>query len=322
LGEALKPGELVQKVKALVYRLTQTTPPVESLEVAIAELRVALEDRSLLLVLDDVWFTSDLKPFLQGGPRCVRLITTRNESVLPPGVPCVQVDAMRQEEAVQLLYKDSGSDAEFKLHEQALYTLAQRLKEWPLLIALANGILRNRVKKHNQPISVALPYLEHELDKHGVVAFDPYQPHERREAVARTLEISFALLSEDDFSRYLRLTIFPEDAEIPFEKIWRLWNNSDHLDEEDVETICLRLYDLSLLRSIDLTRRHIKLHDVIRAYLHTKTQQTLSLFQQEFLQIHNLTRWADLPPSDAYLWQYLISHPTFRRKVDGKKELK
>ena len=127
LGEALKPSELVQKVKALVYRLTQTTPPVESLEVAIAELRVALEDRCLLLVLDDVWFTSDLRPFLQGGPRCVRLVTTRNEGVLPPSVPCVQVDAMRQEEAVQLLFKDAGSAAEFKFHEQSLYNLVQRL---------------------------------------------------------------------------------------------------------------------------------------------------------------------------------------------------
>jgi hypothetical protein len=87
---------------------------------------------------------------------------------------------------------------------------------------------------------------------------------------------------------------------------FRLGGND--LDEEDVETICLRLYDLSLVRSIALTRRHIKLHDVIRAYLHTKTQQTLSLFQQEFLRTHNLMHWADLPLSDAYLWQYLILH--------------
>lgn len=104
LGENLKPDDLVNKVKALIYSLTRTNPPVESLEVAIAELRVALEGRRLLLVLDDVWFASDLKPFLQGGSDCTRLVTTRNENVLPPDVPGVQVDAMRQEEAIQLLY--------------------------------------------------------------------------------------------------------------------------------------------------------------------------------------------------------------------------
>lgn len=93
----------------------------------------------------------------------------------------------------------------------------QSLKEWPLLIRLVNSILRNRVRKHKQALPDALAYLERELNKHGVIAFDPDQPRERHEAVARTLEISFALLSKDDYDRYLKLAIFPEDADIPFE---------------------------------------------------------------------------------------------------------
>lgn len=308
LGEALKPGELIEKIKDLIYRLTQMRPPVESLEVANAELCVALEGRCLLLVVDDVWFASDLNPFLQGGQRCARLVTTRNEGILPPSIPGVQVDAMRQEEAVQLLYHRVGSSDDFNRHERALYNLVQRLKEWPLLIRLVNGILRNRVQKHNQALSAALAYLEHELDKHGVTAFDPYQPHERHDAVARTLKISFALLSGDDYARYLKLAIFPEDAEIPFEMVRRLWNTNDALDQEDVEAICLRLYDLSLLHSIDLTQQYIQLHDVIRAYLHVKTRQTLPLLQQEFLSTCGLKRWAELSSEDTYLWKHLISH--------------
>src|SRR5690348_2838778 len=260
LGEALKPGELIEKLKDLVYRLTQMRPPVESLEIAIAELRVALEGRCLLLIVDDVWFASDLNPFLQGGQLCARLVTTRNEGILPPGIPGVRVDAMNQEEAIKLLYHGVGTSDEFNRHERALYNLVQRLKEWPLLIRLVNGILRNRVQKHHQALSAALAYLEYELDKHGVIAFDPYQPHERQDAVARTLEISFALLSGDDHARYLKLAIFPEDAEIPFEMVRRLWSTNEALDKEEVEAICLRLYDLSLLHSIDLSEQHIKLH--------------------------------------------------------------
>lgn len=308
LGENLKPGDLVAKVKEIIYSLTQTNPPIESLDVATAELRVALEGRRLFLVLDDVWFASDLNPFLQGGPDCARLVTTRNEGILPPDVPGVPVDAMRQEEAIQLLYYQVGSVDDFKKHEQALYNLVQSLKAWPLLIRLVNSILRNRVQKHRQSLPDALAYLERELEKHGVIAFDPEQPRERHEAVARTLDISFALLSKTDYDRYLKLAIFPEDADIPFELIQRLWKNDTLLEQDDIEAICLRLYDLSLLHAIDIPRKQIRLHDVIRAYLQRKTQQTLPFLQQEFLSTLGLQRWADLPVEATYFWKHLISH--------------
>jgi hypothetical protein len=40
-----------------------------------------LADRDILLVIDDVWNSTHLEPFLQGGKRCARLVTTRNEVV-------------------------------------------------------------------------------------------------------------------------------------------------------------------------------------------------------------------------------------------------
>ena len=270
LGENLKPGDLVNKVKDLIYSLTQTHPPVESMEVASAELRVALEGRRLLLVLNDAWFASDLKPFLQGGSTCVRLVTTRNENVLPSDVPSVKVDAMRQEEAVQLLYHRVASTENFKQHEQALYSLAQSLKEWPLLLRLVNSILRNLVDKHKQALPDAFAYVQRELHKRGMIAFDPEQPRERHDAVARTLEISFALLSKTDYDRYLKLAIFPEDADIPFELLLRLWKSDTMQDFDDVWRVCSTLYDLSLLSSLDIHRQHIRLHDVMREYLHMK----------------------------------------------------
>ena len=37
----------------------------------------------LLLVIDDVWREAQLRPFLRGGPNCVRLVTTRLPHVFP-----------------------------------------------------------------------------------------------------------------------------------------------------------------------------------------------------------------------------------------------
>src|SRR3989440_7417877 len=308
LGEAPSTGDLVAKIKGVIYRLSQTSPPVESLEVAVAELRATLEERCLLLVLDDAWGTPDLKPFLQGGPRCARLITTRNEGVLPLDVPCVPVDAMKPEEAVQVLYTGVGSPEDLKQYEQAFYELVQRLKEWPLLLALANGILRNRVKRHHQTISDALIYLNHALDKRGLVAFDPSRSQERHDAVARTLEVSFALLDDTDYTRYLRLAIFPEDALVPLDVIHRCWRTVGELDEIDAVDSCLRLHELSLLRSYDLTKHYARLHDVVRGYLRIKAGSTLPTFQQQFLDMYSVSRWADLSSSESYLWKYLIPH--------------
>jgi hypothetical protein len=45
-----------------------------------------------LLVLDDVWESEQLEPFLVGGSACVRLVTTRIPAVLLPDAKRVQVD--------------------------------------------------------------------------------------------------------------------------------------------------------------------------------------------------------------------------------------
>jgi hypothetical protein len=93
------------------------------------------------MVIDDVWHAGDLRPFLQGGQRCARLVTTRNRDTLPLGVLETRVDAMKLREAVQLLGAGLPDEA-----PEAMASLAARLGEWPLLVELANGLLRRRVE--------------------------------------------------------------------------------------------------------------------------------------------------------------------------------
>ena len=74
-----RPSNLVNKVEDLIYTLSGEKPGYTSLEAATTHLVKLLADRDILLVLDDVCSSADLKPFLQGGKRCARLITTRNK---------------------------------------------------------------------------------------------------------------------------------------------------------------------------------------------------------------------------------------------------
>jgi hypothetical protein len=81
LGE--KVDNLVGKVGELTTMLSGEPANFTSKEAAATRLRELLSDRDILLVIDDVWDPAHLDPFLQGGPYCARLITTRNLDVLP-----------------------------------------------------------------------------------------------------------------------------------------------------------------------------------------------------------------------------------------------
>src|SRR6266571_5269151 len=145
LGE--HPGNLMGKVEDLIYMLSHERPGFTGIDAAAAKLAELLADRDILLVVDDVWDAMHLKPFLHGGTRCARLITTRNEDVLPAHAQSLVVDAMQPGEAVQLL--GAGLEgAGHLLDERALRLLSARLGEWPLLLKLVNGTLRERVRKN------------------------------------------------------------------------------------------------------------------------------------------------------------------------------
>ena len=101
LGE--RPGDLTALVEDLISMLSGQRPGFAGLETTVAALAELLADREMLIVIDDVWDAAHLRPFLQGGDRCARLITTRMTDVLPPGARRVEVDAMAVGEAVALL---------------------------------------------------------------------------------------------------------------------------------------------------------------------------------------------------------------------------
>jgi TIR domain/NB-ARC domain len=169
LGE--NPGNLVDKLEDLIYILSEKRPGFTSIDAASIHLGGLLADRDILFVIDDVWNPTHLEPFLQGGRRCARLVTTRNEQVLRADVQRIQVDAMQPHEAEQLLGSGLSSLPLDASDTTELATLAKRLGEWALLLKLVNGRLRERISR-GQSIPDAFTYINTALDKHGLTAFD------------------------------------------------------------------------------------------------------------------------------------------------------
>src|SRR5262249_42786389 len=69
----------------LYAALTGERPAFVDIEDAANTLAQAWNDRACLVVIDDVWNEAHLRPFLRGGHRCARLVTTRNSATLPAG---------------------------------------------------------------------------------------------------------------------------------------------------------------------------------------------------------------------------------------------
>src|SRR6202030_3784338 len=135
-------------------------------------------------------------------------------------------------------------------------------------------------------------------------------PSECNQAVAKTLSVSFELLSESELARFRELAVFPEDVEIPLATVNLLWGKTGHVDEFDTEELCARLNRLSLLLHFDLTMRRIRLHDVVWKYLVREQSANLAGLNNRLLDAHRPSSrdWADLAQEEPYFWDYLAYH--------------
>ena len=267
--------------------------------------------------MDDVWNEAHLKPFLRGGERCTRLVTTRNSDTLPPHTHKVDVDAMSNKEASELLGYDLPKE-----QQEEFRKLAAKLGKWALLLKLVNGVLRRRVQQGGQSLENALQYVQKGLTKKGVIAFDSRQPEARDQAVQATLEVSFSQLDEEERERYGELGIFPEDVDIPLAVVEILWGKTGGLDEFDTEQLCDRLKQLSLLLAFNLKERTIRLHDMMRQYLRKKAGENLPTIHSQLLdaykKTYKLKAWDELTSKETYMWRFLAYH----LKGAGKRKQK
>jgi hypothetical protein len=312
LGE--KVDNLVGKVAGLTTMLSGERSDFGDLDPAVTRLRELLADRDILMVVDDVWDPAHLDPFLQSGLHCARLITTRNLDVLPRRCRDVKVDSMRPNEAAALL--GMGLPSQFQAEINAL---AKRVGNWPLLLGIANGVLRERVEKMHQPLSEAIAYANKALDKRGLTAFSAGNTQARNRAVQLSVDVSLEQFSPCQRERFEELSIFPEDVEVPLKTIGTLWQATGGLDDFDAEELCGRLHDRSLLQTLDLTARQLRLHDVMRSYLQTALAQ-----RGDPKLVHGklVDAWGDphqLP--EAYAWQWYAYHVAAAGRLPQLRDL-
>ena len=316
LGE--HPPRPIDVINNILVSLEPSHPKAMTLEEAKKRWRAALHDRVCLLVIDDIWQAEVLLPLLEGGPYCRRLVTTRNDLLLPNDAARVLVDAMDLREAVTLLCQDLPEEIFQATYQPQLEALAARLGYWPLLLTLARGMLTDLIA-YGQSITEALTTVANAYQKRGVTAFRLDNAEERQQTVEACLRVSVQHLEKfthPDYhatERYQELAVFPADTDIPLATLQIYWKGSaGNLELWETKDLCIRLHRLSLLLHCDLGTGTIRLHEVLRSYLVQRAGSHLPVLHGCLLdacqQEHGLIRWADLPAQEHYLWHHLVWH--------------
>lgn len=258
-------------------------------------LRQALADRDCLLVIDDAWKSSDLRLLMGASDKSARLITTRNLDIaIAAEAEQIEVDAMQANEAADLL---SAGLATAPSLRPTLHHLAARLGEWPLLLEIANGILRKDITR-GRDLPEALERLEQRLERKGFVGLRRQGEEGRKASAAATLAVSLDHLEAHEREAFASLGILAEDAAVPLSTLCVLWE----VDDFDAEDLVERYADLSLIK-FDPDNQSIRLHDVLRQILAEDLPDAAA---------HHTTlieRWGNakaLP--DTYAWQFYSYH--------------
>jgi hypothetical protein len=310
VGENVVGPELAEKITNVVSLLTGVRPPLTDPMAAGAELGRALGDRRVLVVVDDVWTKVQVEPFLIGGDRAVRLVTTRVRGVLPGSAQTVRVDQMARDEARQLL-----TTGLVDLPSSVVDAALQVTGYWPVLLALVNGAVGADVAAEGDA-EKSLREILHELRTAGPSVLDVQDEDERHSAVARTIEVGLARLTGEQRARYLELAVFGEDIAIPGEVLARYWQHTAGWSSFQTRRFCLRLADLALISEYRRDSDRLQLHDVIRAHLRERTRDRCRELDRALVDAHRglvpdegeTSVWWQLPPEQRYLWAWLPTH--------------
>ena len=286
-------------------------PGFADVDTAAAHLAELIGEARILLVVDDVWREAQLRPFLRGGPNCVRLVTTRLPQVLPASHIAIPIDEMQATEA-QALIAARLPGADDPAIAVRLRALADRLGNWAQMLAIANGWMRSRVERRSENLADTIAAFERRLSAHGLTAFDPKNEQQRNRAIRACVEASLQDLEESEQDRLGDLAILPEDQNVPLDIATALWFETGGLDADGAESLAERLHDLSLLQSLDLGVRTLRLHDNMIWYLRDRLgpegRRAAHAAMVDAIGSRCQGRWHSLPPSETYGWRFLIRH--------------
>jgi len=285
--------------------------PEVSPDDAPSKVREALLERECLLILDDVWGTHDIAGLLPL-PAGRVLISTREPSVaaLCTTTPIAVAEMEAHEAAAMLTRYLPRQTAPTSQEQQALRHLGERLGEWPLLLNIFGGVLREEVVVNRQSLKAALAYVNEGLDTEGLAVFGRDDAG-RNAALEASMSVSLRRFTEAERSCLYKLAIFPDDVAVSAGAAAALWRASGAMNDFQAKKLLRRFAGSFTLPEIGGAFR---LHDKMKEYLGGKLGGG-ALADLHAALIAALGDPHALP--DAYAWRYYAYHLIAARQADA-----
>ena len=312
VGQARRGADLADHIGDICEYLSGQRPGTTDPTMAGATLGEILESGpSTLLVVDDVWFAEQVRPFLMGAVDSARLLNTRNRGLAPHPASVVEIGPMSAAEARAATLAGLP-----ELDSPAVDRLLRVAKGWPVLLGLMNAALKVHLEAGGPPHEV-VPWIAQLVETNGPTGLDSSAPDDLSPTVAATVATSLKFLTPDERERYLDLAIFKEDLDIPEYVLARLWLVTGSLTSEECRRVRSRLSALRLVSDRWAEGQPaVAVHDILRSYLlHRLTPEQLTERHEALVRgFRSLTddhageHWWTLPAEQQFALQYLPHH--------------
>jgi hypothetical protein len=217
--------------------------------------RTLMAQKAALVIVDDVWRTEDIEPFVAKSPRSRLLFTTRDGSIAGAvGADEQSLDVLAIDKARELLAKWVGLQA--AALPDGTDEVIRECGGLPLALAMIGATLRGKPSSYWRHVVGLLHQAS--LDKLSAPAGYAHK------TLMRAIEVSVEELDEKARDRYLALAVLPEDTPIHSAIQQALWNTNEYDCVETAE----QFVSLSLAQRDEETggiRLHDLQHDYIRA---------------------------------------------------------
>lgn len=274
LGPEPQIGSLLTSwVVATEGQLTETLPESASSNY----LRTAFRERAALFVIDDVWNSDHVSPFLVGGNRCHVLITARRANIVDRlGATVVEVTEMTSAESYSLLVKRIGPARVAKMsasdHAEARL-LTQQIGYLPLAIELVASL----VARHYS-------WSETRRQLVGMVAALPAESGKESQArrkIDSCLGLSLDVLHREDpeaWNSFVWIALLPYEQPINASMACTLWDISEHEAGQRLQALA---DDAILRRHAGTYSVHNLLHQMARKFFSLAVPQGLGMSLQQ-----------------------------------------
>jgi hypothetical protein len=189
-----------------------------AVESAAAHLRRVLQDKAVLLVIDDAWELPHARHLAVGGAKCCVLITTRDASIVKNlGFPLCHVGVMMREQSLALLAGRLGRPILAGEKAQA-NDVARAVGDLPLALELAASQVVDGVPWTELLEDLTAEVARLEALVRPEAAEQTEEVDRKRLSLLASLHISLRRLNEQYRHDFAWMGVLPEDAHLAVQR--------------------------------------------------------------------------------------------------------